>query len=86
LRSGRILLLLRVTTDPECPRISIMVPGGRKELVKRPALPFGKSVSFHVIVAFLLPLTSPSLDARKWCRDSLTFMFPGRCAVSPLVD
>jgi len=37
------------TADSECPRLSHMVPGGRKELVKKPALPFGKSFPFRVV-------------------------------------
>jgi hypothetical protein len=37
------------TADSECPRLSHMVPSGRKELVKKPALPFGKSFPFRVV-------------------------------------
>lgn len=37
------------TADNECPRLSHMVPGGRKELVKKPALPFGKSFPIRVV-------------------------------------
>lgn len=37
------------TADNECPRLSHMVPGGRKELVKKPALPFGKSFLIRVV-------------------------------------
>jgi hypothetical protein len=48
-----------VTTDPESPRISIMVPCGRKELVKKPALPY-RQKHFLVIVRFLRCL--PVLD------------------------
>lgn len=41
------------TTDHECPRLSNMVPGGRKELVKKPALPFGKSFPFLMLSYFI---------------------------------
>jgi hypothetical protein len=59
LRSGRALLWLTVTTRIDSPRISIMVPGGSKVLVKNQPCLIGKSISFDdVIVRFFRP-TSP---------------------------
>jgi hypothetical protein len=49
-----------------------MVPGGRKELVKKPALPFGKSFPFRVVsrgisFPFYRPLVSGWMVFSRFC-------------------
>jgi hypothetical protein len=74
------------TADNECPRLTHMVPGGRKELVKKPALPFGKSFPFlPVLFSAVFPFASVAFSSSDgWClrASALTCCYRW-CAVSP---
>jgi len=68
------------TTDHECPRLSNMVTGGLKVLVKKPALPYGKTfpiLDVHDVISLQL-LTLPSPDGL-----GVSLLLSDRCAVSP---
>jgi hypothetical protein len=64
-----------------------MVPCGRKELVKKPAMPFGKSFLFLSCAFFFSLRTCLLLDEWWRCRASLTFIvIPPVCSLPSAVD